>query len=162
MSQADATQEAFSRSSIVSHAIRFWNTLKPGSRSATERAFQTRPELPKLNCIRRYYGCEFGKFQTLQEKLRIPIYFTHPYCSWERGGATSRGSRSRTSSRSKTFSIPDQEKRSITKIPAKFAFQFRQNCLEAKGVTKKKSKRDSTRSIPWTLVHLSSEFSKKI
>lgn len=51
---------------------------------ATERAFQTRPELPKLT-LTNDNGCEFGEFQKLQAKLGVPIYFTHPYCSWERG-----------------------------------------------------------------------------
>ncbi len=51
---------------------------------ATERAFQNRPEVPKLT-LTNDNGCEFGEFHKLEEKLRIPIYFTHPYCSWERG-----------------------------------------------------------------------------
>lgn len=30
-------------------------------------------------------GNEFGKYEDLEAKLKIPIYFCHPYTSWERG-----------------------------------------------------------------------------
>lgn len=30
-------------------------------------------------------GVEFGKYEDLEKKLKVPIYFCHPYTSWERG-----------------------------------------------------------------------------
>ena len=30
-------------------------------------------------------GKEFSNYEELEEKLRVPVYFADPYCSWQRG-----------------------------------------------------------------------------
>lgn len=50
----------------------------------TLNAFRENPDLP-LFTITNDNGAEFGKHQQLEMQLKIPIYFTFPYHSWERG-----------------------------------------------------------------------------
>jgi len=53
------------------------------STSKTARAFK-RTGL-KCTTVTNDNGAEFGAFQNLAKKLNTKVYFTHPYCSWERG-----------------------------------------------------------------------------
>jgi IS30 family transposase len=59
------------------------NQLSQESAAKTEKAFRR----TKLKCksLTNDNGPEFGAFHHLEKTLRAKIYFTHPYCSWERG-----------------------------------------------------------------------------
>jgi IS30 family transposase len=50
---------------------------------ATAKALK-RSKLPHFT-ITNDNGHEFGEFWNLEEKLKIPIFFTHPLAPWERG-----------------------------------------------------------------------------
>jgi IS30 family transposase len=52
--------------------------------TATQKVFEIDPNLP-LKTITNDNGTEFCGFSKLEKALDAPIYFTHPYCSWERG-----------------------------------------------------------------------------
>lgn len=39
----------------------------------------------KVHSMTNDNGHEFGEFWKLEEKLKAPVYFTHPLCPWERG-----------------------------------------------------------------------------
>jgi transposase, IS30 family len=50
---------------------------------ATEIAL--RKSKQKYKTITNDNGHEFGEFWNLEEKIKIPVYFCHPLCPWERG-----------------------------------------------------------------------------
>lgn len=50
----------------------------------TLNAFRENPDL-SIFTITNDNGVEFGKHQDLEKRLKIPIFFTFPYHSWERG-----------------------------------------------------------------------------
>ena len=50
---------------------------------ATKEVFEMEPDLP-LKTMTNDNGIEFCGFTKLEKVLDAPIYFTHPYCSWER------------------------------------------------------------------------------
>jgi IS30 family transposase len=50
----------------------------------TENLFKSRKNLI-CKSITNDNGPEFGVFCDLQRKLQVPVYYTHPYRSWERG-----------------------------------------------------------------------------
>jgi IS30 family transposase len=75
---------------IVDRKTRFTLIEKVESRESDEvgqktfSAFHSKGPYP-LHTITNDNGCEFSDFIDLESRLAVPIFFTHPYCSWERG-----------------------------------------------------------------------------
>ena len=73
---------------IVDRKSRYTLMTKVQGRTSNEVGKATEDLLPKSIPIRTLTndnGMEFSGYGRLEQILNIPIFFTHPYCSWERG-----------------------------------------------------------------------------
>ena len=74
---------------IVDRKSRYTLLEKVANRAHQESATKTKAAFSRtgLSCasMTNDNGAEFGAFHSLERDLKSKIYFTHPYCSWERG-----------------------------------------------------------------------------